>query len=93
MIVITSDRGLCGAYNANIIKMARIAIQENYPDLLKTGEGYIWPIGKKAYEYFTKAKYEVDPSYKDIFLNLNFEHVQAVAQEAIKAFLTREYDR
>jgi F-type H+-transporting ATPase subunit gamma len=93
VIVITSDRGLCGAYNANIIKLARLTIQENYADLHKQGKVMIWPIGKKAFEYFLKAKYNLETAHKDIFLNLNFEHVQEAAQEAIKGFLNKEFDR
>ena len=91
-IVITSDRGLCGAYNANIIKMAKLAIREKYSAQASKGNVQIWSIGKKGYEHFVKNKYRVDAAYKDIFLQLNFENVQAAAQAAVKAFENKEFD-
>ena len=93
LIVITSDRGLCGAYNANIIKTAKASIQENYAEQAAQGNVVIWSIGKKGYEHFAKNKYNTDATYKDIFLNLTFENVQACAQAAVKAFENKEFDR
>jgi len=92
MIVITSDRGLAGAYNANIIKLAKLAIREKYASQFEKGNVHVWTIGKKGYEHFTKMNYKVDASYKDIFLQLNFENVQACAQAAVKAFERKEFD-
>jgi F-type H+-transporting ATPase subunit gamma len=91
-IVITSDRGLAGAYNANIIKMAKLAIKDNYSSQLAKGNVHIWNIGKKGYEQLVKGNYNADATYKDIFLNLNFENVQACAQAAVKAFMNKEFD-
>lgn len=93
LIVITSDRGLCGAYNANIIKMAKLAIAERYSAQAQKGNVEIWTIGKKGYEHFAKNKFKVDAQFKDIFLNLNFESVQAASQAAVKAFEAKQFDR
>lgn len=92
MIVITSDRGLCGAYNANIQKKAISAIQEKYAAVAAEGGLTIWAIGKKGSEFFQKKGYHVDNRFRDTFLNLSFETVQACAQEAIKAFRQKEFD-
>lgn len=92
MIVITSDRGLCGAYNSNIIKLAKNTIHERYPDQFKKGKVTVWGIGKKGYEFFTKNKYKTSDTYKDIFLKLNFENVQAASQAAMKAFEEKQFD-
>ncbi len=92
-IVITSDRGLCGAYNANIIKLAKLTIKEKYSSQAAKGNVSIWTIGKKGYEHFVKNKYAVDATFKDIFLNLNFENVQACARAAVKAFENKEFDK
>jgi F-type H+-transporting ATPase subunit gamma len=92
LIVITSDRGLCGAYNANVIKLARTTIQEKYASQNAKGQLHIWGIGKKGTEFFQKNKYKVNDTYRDLFLNLKFENVQAVAQAAVKAFEAKEYD-
>ena len=93
LIVITSDRGLCGAYNANIIKMAKLAIAEKYAAQAGKGNVQIWTIGKKGYEHFLKNKYNVDARFKDIFLHLNFESVQAASKAAREAFESKQVDR
>jgi F-type H+-transporting ATPase subunit gamma len=91
-IVITSDRGLAGAYNANIVKLAKQSINENYNAAFKKGNVEIWSIGKKGYEHFAKNRYKADATFKDIFLNLNFEHVQQASQAAMKAFVEKKFD-
>jgi F-type H+-transporting ATPase subunit gamma len=92
LIVITSDRGLAGAYNANVIKLAKATIKEKYSAQFARGNGAIWSIGKKGYEHFAKNNYKVSDTYKDIFLDLTFEHVQKAAQAAVKAFANGEFD-
>lgn len=91
-IVITSDRGLCGAYNTNIVKTARAYINEKYAGLLQKGNITIWPIGKKGWENFVRLKFPVNTAHKDIFLNLTFENVQEAAQAAMQSFLNKEFD-
>src|SRR3984893_13156198 len=92
IISITSDRGLAGAYNSNIIKLTRQMINEKYSEQFRKGNVTIWNIGKKGYEHFSKNKINADPTYKDIFLSLSCEHVQAAAQAAVKGFEHREFD-
>ena len=91
-IVITSDRGLAGAFNANTIKLTKLTIAEKYPEQYKKGNITIWNIGKKGYEHFAKNNYKADATFKDIFLKLNFENVQAASKAAMKAFQEREFD-
>jgi F-type H+-transporting ATPase subunit gamma len=93
LIVITSDRGLAGAYNANVIKLAKQLVREKYPTLQAKGGVTIWSIGKKGYEHFAKNNFTVSDTYKDIFLNLTFENVQKASQAAVKAYLNREFDK
>jgi F-type H+-transporting ATPase subunit gamma len=92
VIVITSDRGLCGAYNANIQKMAKALIDEKYASQHRKGKVTIWAIGKKGSEYFTKRNYTVDNTYKDTFLHLSFPNVQACAQAAVEGFRNKQFD-
>jgi len=92
LFVITSDRGLAGAYNANVIKLAKSIIREKYSVQAAKGNVTIWSMGKKGYEHFSKNNYKVTDTYKDIFLHLDFEHVQAAAQAAVKAFENKEFD-
>ena len=91
-IVITSDRGLAGAYNANVIKLAKQTIQERYAAQFAKGNVEIWGMGKKGYEHFVKSNYKVTDTHKDVFLNLSFESVQKASQAAVKAFQNREFD-
>ncbi len=92
MIVITSDRGLCGAFNANVIKAAKAKIAESYSAQQQKGNVTIWAIGKKGYEHFLKSKFKTDDRFRDIFLKLSFEGVQVAAQAAMKAFENKEFD-
>ncbi|HEX2608170.1 MAG TPA: ATP synthase F1 subunit gamma [Flavisolibacter sp.] len=92
LIVITSDRGLAGAYNANVIKLAKQLIADKYASQFAKGQVTIWNIGKKGYEHFAKNNYNTSDSYKDIFLNLTFENVQKASQAAVKAYLNKEFD-
>jgi F-type H+-transporting ATPase subunit gamma len=88
LIVITSDRGLCGGYNANVVKLAKATIAEKYP----TQKITIWNIGKKGFESLSKSGYNTNADYKDIFLNLTFNNVQAAAKAAMDAFANKEFD-
>lgn len=92
LIVITSDRGLAGGYNANIVKLARQTIAERYSSQNTKGNVTIWNIGKKGYESLTRSNYKTNADYKDVFLNLSFETVQQVAAAAVKAFENKEFD-
>ncbi len=92
LVVITSDRGLAGAFNANTIKLAKATIAEKYNSQLKKGNVTIWNIGKKGYEHFAKNNFKADATYKDIFLNLTFENVQQASKAAMKAFEEKEFD-
>jgi F-type H+-transporting ATPase subunit gamma len=92
LIVITSDRGLCGAYNSNIIKLSKQTIADKYAAQNKKGNVTIWNIGKKGFESMSKLGYKTNDTYKDIFHHLSFETVQTAAQAAIKAFENKEFD-
>lgn len=92
LIVITSDRGLAGAYNANVIKAAKASIAEKYSSQFAAGKVTIWNIGKKGFESLTKSGYNTKDTFKDIFLNLTFENVQSAAKAAMQAFENKEFD-
>ena len=92
LIVITSDRGLSGAYNSNVVKLAKQLVAEKYQTQFSKGNVTVWNIGKKGYESLTRFGYKTKDNYKDIFLNLKFETVQAASQAAMKAFENGEFD-
>ena len=93
LIPVTSDRGLCGAYNTNIIKTTRKLATEKYAAQLQKGNVTIMPIGKKGYEYFLRHGYKVINNFWATFSDLSFENVRAAAIYAQEAFLNKEYDR
>ena len=92
IIVVTSDRGLCGGYNSNLIKLAKLVIQEKYAAQFTKGKVQILPIGKKGYEYFTKSGFKVVNQYWNIFTGLSFNKVQTAAKYAMDAFANKEID-
>ncbi len=92
IIVVTSDRGLCGAYNANVIKMARHTIATKYAAQAAKGNVTILPIGKKGFEYFTRNGAKVIDQFWDIFSKLNFDNVKRAAEYAQGAYLRKEFD-
>ncbi|MBL7773459.1 MAG: ATP synthase F1 subunit gamma [Chitinophagaceae bacterium] len=92
-IVITSDRGLCGAFNANSIKLAKSVIKERYADQHQKGNVHILPLGKKAYESFERQGFKLVDDFWGIFSDLSFEAVRKVAEHVRAAFVRKEYDR
>jgi len=92
IIVITSDRGLCGGYNSNLIKLAKLNITEKYAAQFAKGNVEILPLGKKGYEHFSKNKFKVVDRYWNIFSDLDFENIAAAAKYALDAFAKGEID-
>lgn len=92
VIVITSDRGLCGGYNANLIKLAKQLVRGKYSAQQGKGHAQILPIGKKGFEHFAKNNFPVVDRYWNIFSDLKFENVQAAAKFAMNAFAEGKVD-
>ncbi len=92
IIVVTSDRGLCGGYNSNLIKLAKQVINEKYAAQFAKGNVQILPIGKKGFESFIKTGFNVVGDYWDIFSGLSFNKVQTAAKHAMDAFANKEID-
>lgn len=89
LIPVTSDKGLCGAFNTNIIKATNLAIKEQF----EGAEITVLPLGKKAYEYYKKSNYQVIDTYFGVFQNLNFDVVKEAASFAMDGFLAADYDQ
>lgn len=92
-IVVTSNRGLCGAFNSNVIRLAVRTINEKYTDLKKSGNLQLLPIGRKAIDFFRKNRYEIFATYNELFDGLNYEKTSAVADAVMKAFEDGKFDR
>ena len=92
-IAVTSDRGLCGAFNSNVIKLTNATIAEKYSSQKAKGNVHVLPIGKKAFESFTKNGFKVIDNYWNILNNATFEHVKEAALYARNAFINKDYDK
>jgi len=93
LIAVTSNRGLCGAFNANIIKKTRQLIETEYAAVNKKRGVDIITVGKKATEFFTKKGYQVISSHDEFFDDLSFETVYPLAEDLLNKFKDKEYDR
>ncbi len=93
VIVVSSNRGLAGAFNANVIKTANNLIAEKYSAQLKAGNVSIVGIGKKGQEYYQRRKYNVIGNNNELYSDLNFINVSHVTESIMQGFLKGEYDR
>jgi F-type H+-transporting ATPase subunit gamma len=86
LVAITSNRGLCGGFNSNIIKVVKEIYNKNQDKKIE-----ILSIGKKGTDLLSK-KYKVISSHDDVFDNLNYENSSLIADLIMKAFSKEEYD-
>ena len=94
VVVVTSNRGLCGAFNSNVIKSAVALIEGKYADVRQAGNLTILPIGKKGFEFF-KKKYSDCPiirEYVEVFDDLSFENIAAISQRLMDGFEAGDFD-
>ncbi|NOR86963.1 MAG: ATP synthase F1 subunit gamma, partial [Bacteroidales bacterium] len=93
IVAVTSNRGLCGAFNANVIKMSRGLMENEFADISKSGGVDIITIGKKASDFFSKEGYQHIGSYDDFYSDLSFDNVSPLASELLEKFANKEYDK
>ncbi|MCE1166064.1 MAG: ATP synthase F1 subunit gamma [Bacteroidetes bacterium] len=86
VVLITSDRGLCGAFNSNIIKYTVNYLNET------GGDTEIVTIGKKGYDFLSKRNYNVVKNFPHVFGNLNIQQSNEIVSYLKKAYLTGETD-
>ncbi|MCF8304554.1 MAG: ATP synthase F1 subunit gamma [Bacteroidales bacterium] len=93
LVPITSNKGLCGAFNANVIKKVVSHISEEYASQLQQDNLHLLTIGKKATEHFKKHRYQVIDSHDEIFEHLTFENAAPIAEKLMQWFVDGTYDR
>jgi F-type H+-transporting ATPase subunit gamma len=93
IVVVTSDRGLAGAFNANVVKGTMSLINEKYKAQAKAGNITVLCIGRKGFDFFSKKDMKVVGDFSTTFLNLNFENARKAAEFAMNGFVHNEYDR
>ena len=92
-MVVSSNRGLAGAFNTNVIKTANNLIAEKYSAQLRAGNVSIVAIGKKSQEFYQRRKYNVIGNNNDLYLELNFINASKITESIMDGFLKGEYDR
>ena len=94
IVAVTSNRGLCGGFNAQAIKAVRNEIENNY----KGADVRVMAIGKKAYDFFKKTDYaitegSVSEEANHVYDDLHFATIVPVAESIMKAYAAGEYDK
>ena len=89
LVTITSNRGLCGGFNANIIKSAVSLINNDF----KEKNVSLISIGKKSSEFFKKNGYNLVNSYDDIFSDLTYDKTSIISESIMSEFLSGSYDK
>ncbi len=92
IVTVTSDRGLCGAFNTNVIKAALALIQEKYAAQAAKGNVEIFALGKKGGEACQRRGLKVNTSFMDVYTRLNFGVVKEAAESIMADFEAGKYD-
>ncbi len=92
MIVIGSDRGLCGGFNNNLFKEVEKNIEANLSNHKENGTLSLITVGKKAGAYFKKRKYNVVESHPGFFDNLQYDSTSALMSNATQQFVDGDFD-
>jgi F-type H+-transporting ATPase subunit gamma len=90
VVIVTSDRGLCGAFNTNIIKEAIKHIDEEFKYDANT---YLYCVGKKSSEHFGRRNYEIAGKNIGLFSSLGYQSALQLYNEVVPKFLSGEYDK
>jgi F-type H+-transporting ATPase subunit gamma len=88
IVPVSSDRGLCGAFNSNINKAVKVNMAAN-----QGANFHIMPIGKKANDFFKKQSFTLISSYWDVFGDLSFEKVREAAEFAMAGYESGKFDK
>ena len=89
LVTITSNRGLCGGFNASIIKSAKNIINNKH----KSAKVDILSIGKRSSEHFTKNNFSINSVHDELYNDLSFENVSVISESIIEQFLEKKYDK
>ena len=93
IVVVSSNRGLCGGFNMNIAKKAIELVHTNYSLQLQLGEVDFLCIGKQAEKQVKLRGMNVVESHHELFETLDFDHVYLLAEKIMKSFVDGKYDK
>jgi F-type H+-transporting ATPase subunit gamma len=87
LVLVTADRGLCGAFNANLIRAA-----ESYLEAHRDRKVSLLAVGRKGRDFFRRHHIEILADYTNLFSRLEFTHAQAIAQQVIDLYTRQAVD-
>lgn len=93
LVVVASDRGLCGAFNSNVFKAAVAHMQAKYPGWNEQGKVRVFCVGKKSADFFSKRRFDVKGKYIGVFNALAFSQAQAITRDLVEGYLRGDFDR
>ena len=93
LVVVTSNRGLCGGFNSNVIRETKRIMADKYSDQHRHGDLWFMPVGKKGHDVLKKMKCKILEEHNDLYLNLTFDNVSVIADKLINLYVTGQFDR
>ncbi|MBX9853752.1 MAG: ATP synthase F1 subunit gamma [Cytophagaceae bacterium] len=93
IVLITSDRGLAGAFNSNVIKASQNLLNTKYSAQLAQGNVHFLCIGKKGLDFYNKKGLKTIGNFVGLFKSLSFDQVRPAAEYVMNAFVNKEYDK
>lgn len=92
VVVVSADRGLCGAFNTNILKETARFVKDEAE--INTQVSYhLFCVGKKGHDFFSKRNYNIIGKNIGLFSSLKYEKALSISEEIISGFLNGKYDR
>jgi F-type H+-transporting ATPase subunit gamma len=93
LVVVTSDRGLCGSFNMNVMRYAEEMMKNDFNEMLKNDNLLLYCVGKKGYDYYSKRNYKITGSFPGIFSHLKFEFASSFIRELSSKYISGEIDK
>jgi len=93
LLVVTSDRGLCGGFNANLLRFAMDHIGAKYPQWYEQGRISLYCAGRKGFDFFARRHLPVEKKFVGLYDKLNFGDAKGIAGSLIEGYLGRQFDR
>jgi F-type H+-transporting ATPase subunit gamma len=93
VVMITSNRGLCGGFNSAVIKRSLQMVQEEYGNLFRQKAVDFFAIGKRGADYLRKNQFNMIGDKSDLFNQLSFDNVMPVAENIMDDYVLKKYDR
>ncbi len=93
IVVVSSDRGLCGAFNSSVFKGAVSLIKEKYQYQMDNDQVIIMPIGRKSLDYFKKRDYLVVDRFSHLIHDLSFDNAREAAEYILDEFKSGYFDK